>query len=263
MTFVTFKLNAQIVKTATDTAKIYTNISQSPQFPGGFDMFDNYADQTIVKRLKANYKYGIVVAEILIEKSGKISKVKILQGLTNETDSTAIYLLKNSPLWKPAYNNEQPVRALIKIGIKFRDPMFARIVRVKDVQLSGKGNEDITIDDPSTTKAQNNVDPNMVYTSVETLPEYPGGPIKFQEYIKKNQKIDAQSPDTQGRVIVSMIVEKDGSLTNIKVTRGLSTGYDIQAVQLVKQSPKWKPGINGGKPVRTLFLVVVDFKHDN
>jgi TonB family protein len=259
----TLKLSAQPVKNLSDTGKIYTRVSQAPKFPGGFELFDNYADKAIVKRLKANYKYGIVVAEILIEKNGRITRVNILQGLTTETDSTAVQLLKNSPLWQPGYNIGQPVRTLVRIGIKFRDPNFARIVRVPDTHLSPGHNADVVIDEPKNGGGTTNDPPDKIYISVEKAPQFPGGMPKFYEYINENLKNEKFTAADEGRVIVSFVVERDGSLTDLKVARSVSATSDALAIKFLKKSSKWIPGIVGGHPVRVAYSVPVNIKPNN
>lgn len=101
-----------------------------------------------------------------------------------------------------------------------------------------------------------------VYTSVEKNPEFPGGEIKFNEYIKNNLKYPeyARKNDVEGRVFLTLIVEKDGSLSNIKVIRGIAAGCDEEAIRLLKNSPKWTPGINDGHPVRVSYVVPIEFK---
>lgn len=258
--FCAFALSAQPNKNGTDTGKIYSRVSQAPTFPGGSEFFENYADKAIVNRLKANYKYGLVVAEILIEKTGKISKVKILQGLNAEDDTTAIILLKNSPLWQPGHNNGKPARTLAQIGIRFRDPMFARIVRVPDVHLSPGRNADVAIDEPVGVPGPGTYDPTKIYTSVETVPKFPGGMQKFYEYISENLKTEKFTDDYAGKVIVSFVVERDGSLTDIKVARSVSAAADAFALKLLKKSPKWQPGTQGGRAVRVAYAVPVNCK---
>ncbi|WP_295795832.1 energy transducer TonB [Mucilaginibacter sp.] len=261
--FCAFALSAQPNKNGTDTGKIYSRVSQSPSFPGGNELFNNYADKAIVNRLKANYKYGLVVAEILIEKNGKISRAKILQGLNAEDDTTAVILLKNSPPWRPGYNNGQPVRTLAQIGIRFRDPMFARIVRVPDVHLSPGHDADVVIDEPVGVPGPDTYDPTKIYTSVERVPQFPGGMVKFYEYINENLKNEKFTEEDQGKVIVSFVVERDGRLTGIKVVRSVSAAADAIALKILKKSPKWEPGTQNGHPVRVAYSVPVNTKPNN
>jgi protein TonB len=97
-----------------------------------------------------------------------------------------------------------------------------------------------------------------VYTSVEEIPEFPGGLEKMGAYLSK-MKIPAlnTTENTQGRVIIQMIVEKDGSLTHLKIVRGSNSAIDRAYVDYIRRSPKWKPGLMHGKPVRVMYSIPI------
>jgi len=109
-------------------------------------------------------------------------------------------------------------------------------------------------------KAQNK-DQVYDFVSVQKQPAYPGGIAKFYEYIKKEMKYPeaAKKNKTEGKVFLSFVVEKDGSLTEIKVTRSLSTETDAEAVRVLKNSPKWTPAQQNNKPVRVKYNINVNF----
>ena len=69
----------------------------------------------------------------------------------------------------------------------------------------------------------------------------------------------ARENNVQGRVILTFVVERDGSLTDIKVSRGIGDGCDEEAVRVLKASPHWKPGIQNGRPVRVQYSVPIVF----
>ena len=94
------------------------------------------------------------------------------------------------------------------------------------------------------------------------MPEYPGGINKLMEYLSKNIEYPkaARESGIQGRVFVSFIVEKDGSISNVKVIRSIGGGCDEEAVRVVKAMPKWKPGKQRGKAVRVSYMLPVVFK---
>jgi len=83
----------------------------------------------------------------------------------------------------------------------------------------------------------------------------------FARYLSKNIRYPAvaRENNTQGRVIVSFVCEKDGSLTDVKVARGIGDGCDEEAVRVIKASPHWKPGIQNGRPVRVAYSVPINF----
>lgn len=101
-----------------------------------------------------------------------------------------------------------------------------------------------------------------VFTIVEEMPGYPGGDLKMYEYLGKNIKYPqiARESGIQGRVFVNFVVEPDGSVSNVKVLRGIGGGCDEEAIRVVKSMPKWKPGKQRGKAVRVSYTLPVVFK---
>lgn len=101
-----------------------------------------------------------------------------------------------------------------------------------------------------------------IFTVVEEMPEFPGGPAKMMEFIQKNVKYPmlARESDIQGRVFVDFVVEPDGSITNVKILRGIGGGCDEEAIRVVESMPKWKPGKQRGSAVRVSFRAPIIFK---
>ncbi len=96
----------------------------------------------------------------------------------------------------------------------------------------------------------------QVYTKPENRPEFEGGIQAFYEYIKKNLKLPEVEEDVKGNVITSFVVEKDGSLSDIKVLRD-PIGIEKAIIALLEACPKWKPGIQDGKPVRVEYTLPI------
>lgn len=99
------------------------------------------------------------------------------------------------------------------------------------------------------------------YTTPATQPSFKGGPDSFLRYLANSiiyPPIDRQR-GIQGRVVVTFIVEKDGSISNIRVTQSVSPDMDAEAIRVIKKSPKWTPGIQFGRTVRTSFVVPISF----
>lgn len=98
----------------------------------------------------------------------------------------------------------------------------------------------------------------------EIQPAFPGGLKAFYKYIGKKLKYPkiARRTHTEGKVIVQFVVDRDGSLTNIQVLKGIGAGCDEEAVRVLQHCPKWNPGKQRGKPVkvRMSFPIVFDLK---
>lgn len=136
--------------------------------------------------------------------------------------------------------------------------------------IKGDPTADVVINEPvgEGPKRENAVavDDNKVYdfVSIEKQPSFQGEPqggAKFNKYLSGAIRYPsmAQENNVQGKVFVSFIVEKDGSLTDITVVRGPGSGLNEEAVRVIKSSPRWTPGIQNGKPVRVKFTLTVNF----
>lgn len=97
---------------------------------------------------------------------------------------------------------------------------------------------------------------------VEKPAAFPGGASALMAYISNNIHYPAKAQENgiQGKVMVSFIVEKDGSLSDIKVVRSVNDLLDAEAIRVVKGMPKWTPGMQSGKPVRTRFTLPIPFR---
>lgn len=107
-----------------------------------------------------------------------------------------------------------------------------------------------------------NDDNPLNFTVVERLPEFPGGYPALMQWLTKNLKypVAAQRAKRQGTVLVSFIVNKDGSITDRKVVKSASPELDREALRVLRNMPKWKPGEDRGKPCRTYFCIPIVFK---
>ncbi|MBP7856612.1 MAG: TonB family protein [Prevotella sp.] len=103
---------------------------------------------------------------------------------------------------------------------------------------------------------------NKVFDVVEQMPSFPGGPSALMQYLSNNVKypVVAQENGVQGRVVVSFVVERDGSITDVKVVRSVDPSLDREASRVVSSMPKWIPGKQNGSPVRVKYNVPVSFK---
>ncbi|MBT2560630.1 energy transducer TonB [Pedobacter sp. ISL-68] len=112
-----------------------------------------------------------------------------------------------------------------------------------------------------------NGDPNAVLTigGVDEYPEFNGGAKAWSKYMERNLRYpyQAQEENVQGKVFVSFVVERDGSVTDVKVLRGLGFGCDEEAIKVIKKSPLWKPGKNKGVPVRVRYNMAINFQISN
>ncbi|MBR4920053.1 MAG: energy transducer TonB [Prevotella sp.] len=102
----------------------------------------------------------------------------------------------------------------------------------------------------------------LQFRLVEDLPQYPGGATEFMKWLTKNLQYPkvAQTRKTQGKVIAHFYVEKDGSITGLKIAQSLSKECDQEALRVLRMMPKWQPGVQNGKPCRTKVSIPIVFK---
>ena len=101
-----------------------------------------------------------------------------------------------------------------------------------------------------------------IYVVVDQMPEFPGGPNGLGNFIRSNQAYPREALDnkTEGIVIASFIVEKDGKVSTPTIIKSLGFGCDEEVLRLIKMMPAWKPGIKEGKEVRVKLNIPVEFK---
>lgn len=105
-------------------------------------------------------------------------------------------------------------------------------------------------------------DDDAIFFVVEVQPEFPGGMDSMYAFIQKNliYPEKAKAEGIEGRVFITFTIEKDGSVSNVKILRGIGGGCDEVAKEVVEKMPKWKPGTQRGKPVRVQFNLPIKFE---
>ena len=195
----------------------------------------------------------------VVDKDGKpIQGVKILSvpnstptEVTTQADGS--FEFKASPKAKLLFLYQDGNK---KKGISFTDERLPKENKTNwTIVYNEKWNE-VMQSDPGTPD-------NPIFEVVEHMPEFTGGGMPaLMEYLSKNIKYPeaAMKKGIQGRGIVQFVVEKDGSITNVKILRGVDPELDKEAVRVVSAMPKWRPGTQRGEAVRVRFTVPVMFR---
>lgn len=184
----------------------------------------------------------------------------------------------------PVKVEEQKVVEKVKSSVKFTPPVIKKDSEVKpeeelksqdDLNKSTtaigsfdvKGNDEAggevlkakeVIAQPEPPKEEE----TKVFDVVEVMPSFPGGQAALFEYLSKNIKypVVAEENGVQGRVIVTFVVERNGSITDVQVAKSVDPSLDKEAVRVVKSMPHWIPGKQNGSAVRVKFTVPVTFR---
>lgn len=102
-------------------------------------------------------------------------------------------------------------------------------------------------------------------SSVDVYPEFEGGMKAWAKYIQKSLRYPAQAAEEgiQGKVLISFVVEMDGSVSNVTLARGVTGSLDEEAMRVIRKSPKWRPGKQSGSPVRVRYNMPIGFSLGN
>jgi len=240
----------QLVDLATsEEDTVYQIVDEMPQYPGGEKAMMEYVAKNVKYPQEAKDKeiQGRVFVSFVIEKDGSVNEVKVMRGIGGGCDEEAVRVIKGMSKWKPGKQDGKPVRVSYMMPINFK---LSDGQPPKPAQKADANKPDMT------------PDKNGVYQIVEEMPQYPGGEDALMDYVSKNvvYPSEAQEKGISGRVFVSFIVEKDGSVNEVKVMRGIGGGCDEESVRVIKAMPKWKPGKMKGKPVRVSYMMPITFK---
>ncbi len=162
---------------------------------------------------------------------------------------------------KPLAAPPEAPKIVSKIQIVDRDVEFSE-ENPFDMEFDEAATVDLTEYMESGAGEEEEVEEEQIIYFAEEMPTFQGGGLdKFREYIKNNTKYPevAAEAGIQGRVRVSFVVERDGSVSNVKVISGVDPLLDREAIRVVKSSPKWSPGRQRGKPARVGYNVPVVF----
>lgn len=131
-----------------------------------------------------------------------------------------------------------------------------------EIDLDVEVTEETVIEDVVFEEAPEEEVADEIFTVVEDQPEPQGGMAAFYKYVGKEMNYPAQARrmGIEGRVFVQFVVDKDGSITNVQAVKGIGAGCDEEAVRVIKNSPKWKPGKQRGRAVRVRMILPITFK---
>ena len=151
------------------------------------------------------------------------------------------------------------VKFTVPVAFRLSGPELPKAEEVKqsdmdEVVVVGYAAKDDPTPEGGSVKGENE---DEVFTMVEVMPKFPGGQAGLFQYLARSIKypVIAQKSKEQGRVIIQMVISKDGSLSNIKVLRSVSPSLDAEAVRVVGNMPKWEPGMQKDN----LFLSSIPF----
>ncbi|KXX67927.1 energy transducer TonB [Flammeovirga sp. SJP92] len=176
------------------------------------------------------------------------------------------------------YIDEELDSAVVLPKPKLPQPKKVPVVKIIEVTEDKDVTKDIEIDIPEfidpdevieeyipDDEPDDEVIENEVHIIVEKTAAFKGGMGKFYRWLGKKLKYPSHAKrlGVEGKVFVEFVIEKDGSLSNLKVVRGIGAGCDEEAIRILKMCPKWSPGEQRGRPVRQKMVLPISFRLQN
>ncbi len=262
--------NAQTEVVDTTDQEIYTYTEVQPVYPGGDEARLNYLAKNITypEDAKESGVQGTVYVTYVVEKDGSITNVKVLRGVSPSLDEVAVNAIKGMPNWKPGFQKGKAVRAQFNMPIRFilaGNNNYSPVEKGPTKKEKRKQKRALKKKQRAEANAQTeqvDTTDQEIFVFVEVQPQYIGGDSARLEYLASTiiYPNDAMESGLQGSVYVTFVVEKDGSITNAKVIKGISSSLDKESLNAVNKMPKWKPGLHEGKAVRCQFNMPIKFE---
>ncbi len=236
-------------------------VDVKPEFKGGMTAMIDYLSKQVEYPLTAMEKgiQGRVLVSFVVGRDGTISNVVASASDNQALVGTTLSAIRSMRKWNPGRKDGIPVKVKCTLPITF----------IIESDNDGDQSKKTMISLEDGTKIQiplgKKVDEDKAFDVVEQMPSFIGGDAALMKYLNKNVKypVIAEENGIQGRVVINFIVECDGSITNVKVTRSVDPSLDKEAARVIKSMPKWNPGKQNGSAVRVKFTLPVTFRLDN
>ena len=251
------------------------HIETRPSFPGGYKALQEfiekekkYPDEALKKR-----EEGAVYVVFTVDTLGNVVHPKVATSVSPSLDREALRIVRKMPKWIPAREGNKKINMDFTLIIGFsapRDP----------------GEPIFTLHCGLPKELEAPADTNKIYDVVETMPSFQGDLTTYL-YNETRYPAIAEGTGAEGRAVVRFVVERDGSISHVKVVRSLASSsaipitdsmtaeyrlkaetynkalqaMDDEAVRVIKAMPKWKPGKYHGENVRVWYILAVSFLH--
>ena len=239
---------------------VFEVVESMPEFPGGgMTAMMQFLSKNIRYPVNAqkNGTQGRVTVQFIVNIDGSISNIGIIRGVDPELDGEAVRVISTMPNWKPGTQKGKPVRVKYTVPVMFRLPdedkkeEYKPVPKIEETVVVGYG-----------TRKESPVEEGQVFEVVEQMPSFPGGTEGLMRYLSKNIKypVGAQKAGTQGRVVVEVIIDANGNVTNPKVSQGVDPLLDAEAIRVTANMPKWQPGTQRGQAVNVRYTFPIIFR---
>ena len=227
---------------------IYENPDKKAQFIKGEKAFNDY-----LKKKTANFKdartdndvFRIICMNLTVNKNGVVDDIKISSDPNPNDKEILNTVFSDFQGFKPALLEDTPVASILYLELVLTDEGLQTMLKSEIIP--------ILINGDSLNIASNSL--------VEEIPSFSGGERALQQFLARTIRypVEAQQNGIMGKVFAKYIVEPDGSISNVRIEKGVHPLLDAEAIRVVKLMPKWKPGRQKGEAVRVSYTVPINF----
>ncbi|WP_343587961.1 hypothetical protein [Flavobacterium sp.] len=250
-------------ETITGTPAI-ENFEVLPAYPGGLERFSTYIQNEFKIPKKARRIKGEIEVSFVVNKAGILEQFKVFDNIGYETGEEMIRVLKSSKVkWMPRIINGKPTLDTIRmnivvqkdsLNIERKNRKLSKIVAINFVKKNDKlsYNENQPLCEKKVPQDLALEDDSVFYmgAAIETKADYPSGINAFYEFFAQEFKMPEEVENAKDRIIVSFVVEKDGSLAAFQFPKDINPKLESEITRVLNLSPKWIPGEQNGKRTR-------------
>jgi len=240
-------------KTIEDPVKndeVFVVVEVMPVFPGGEEALRKWIAESIKYPIPAaeNGIQGKVYVTFVVEADGSVSRAKVVRGVDPSLDAEALRVVNALPKWKPGYQKGKAVPVSYTIPINFALDNGEKGKEIDETVVVGYDQKGVATKD-------------SIYQVCEVMPEFPGGELEVRKFIATNIRYPKESMKygEVGKVFVTFVVAKDGSVEKVRIARSVSSALDNEAIRVVSSMPNWIPGKQKGEPVNVQYTIPVNF----
>jgi hypothetical protein len=222
-----------------------------PKFKdGGLDVFYDYVNKNF--DFSKVTKPGTMVTAFTVDEFGEIKNIRVIQFASIEAATEIIRVLKSAPKWKPALRGGNPFSVAIRFPLNFKEKEAQVVKPLNVIKESDVNNQDSLSVSNKTIKVDDlNENDKQISSKIS----------KFNKFLHENYR-PPNTPGLKGKVIVSFVVNEDGSLSDFIIVKDLGHGSAEELIRVLKKSSgKWTPAVKDGKPVKTKFTLPVSINN--
>jgi TonB family protein len=241
------------------TNVVYEVVEIQPSPPGGMAGWNKYLMENLRYPTNAQRKgiEGTVIVAFVVNTDGTTTDIQILRSVGGGCDEEVIRIVQGSPKWTPGMQRGTPVRTRMRLPLRFMLGGTDTSRDSTEVSLNA-------VPLPPATDGQDSSQEGaaLFFDVVDTPPSPVGGFEAWSRHLSENltYPTSARMKGIQGTVLVSFIVNTDGTIEEIELVQGIGGGCDEEAIRIIKSSPSWTPGMIKGKAVRTRMKIPIGFR---